>query len=289
MSKKVGASRKIVITLLSFSLSVLIALTGVLCVVSATALSGSYAVKALGKSEFGEIELNRIREHFISYGSAGNVDETFFIGYFEQNVTSKTVTADMAKSVLALYGGEDIKDEKYFFDDLHSALFKYAEEMHMDVEDEEIAQGIREFTGDLIELYGKYVSFPYASSVSPALKKAASLTPLAAAVFALLSIAIAVVILLSYKKKLTPVSFLGASFGGAGLMLIIFPALVLITRQAEKFTLTDEAFRSFFIELANGFTIGLILCGIVFTAAWILLYVLSGKRGNKQSALGGKL
>lgn len=286
MSKKIEASRKIVISLLSFSLSVLFALTGILCVVSVTALRGSYAVKALEKSEFGEIELDRIREHFISYGSAGNVDEAFFIGYFEQNVTSKTVTDDMAKSVRALYSGEVIEDGKYFFDDLYSALFKYAKEMNMDVQDKKIEQGIREFTGDLIELYGNYVSFPYASNVSPALKKAASLAPLTAAVFALLSIAIAVVILLSYKKKYTPVSFLGASLGGAGLMLTVFPALVLITRQANKFTLTDEAFRSFFIKLANGFTVNLILCGIVFIAAWIALYVLFGKRGNNQAAQG---
>ncbi|MGI6744692.1 MAG: hypothetical protein ACOX45_00680 [Acutalibacteraceae bacterium] len=263
--------KKIVIILLSFSLSVLIALTAVLSVTAATIMNRKYAVKALEGSQFGEIELDRIREHFISYGSAGNVEEAFFIKYFEKNISAKTVTDDMAKTVRALYANEDISGEKYFFDALHLALNEYAEEMYMDVEDTDIAHGIKQFTGDLIELYRRYVSIPYASSIAPQLKSLKSLLPIVTFALAFLSIACAAVIFFSFRKKAIPLSYIGASLGGAGLMLISFPLIVLITRQAEKFTLTDEAFRSFFIELINGFTGSLIVCGAVLLAAFIII------------------
>lgn len=265
--------KKTVIVLLSFSLSVLIALSTVLAVTAATVMNSKYAVRALQRSQFGEIELERIKEHFISYGSAGNVEESFFTEYFEINISAKTVTQDMAKTVRALYTDEDISSDKYFFDELYLALNDYAEKMYMDVEDTDIAHGIKQFTGDLIELYRRYVSIPYTASISPQLKSIKDLLPVALLFLAFLTIACACVIFFSFRKKTLPLSYIGASLGAAGLMLTAFPLTVLLTRQAERFTLTDEAFRSFFIEFINGFTVSLIVSGAVLFAAFVIICV----------------
>lgn len=281
MSKKTNSTRKIIITLLSFSLSVILALTGLLSVVFLSILSPRFVGKSLQKSSFGAIELPRIKEHFISYGAAGNVDEAFFTDYFEKNITAETITNDMAKSIYAIYNGSKEENNTEFSDALYNALYKYAEEMYMDVGDKEIREGIRQFANDLTALYNRYISFPYSESISPVIKKAVKLTPLAIAATALLSIAIIVVIFLSYKEKLNAFLYFASAAGGTGLMLTVFPLFILITKQAEKFTLADEAFRSFFIKVMNGFTVNTIICGIVFLLISAIFYFLSLNKKSK--------
>lgn len=281
MSDKTITTRKIIITLLSFSLSVILALTGILSVVFLSLLSPRYIEKSLKKSSFGEIELSRIKEHFISYGAAGNVDEAFFTDYFEKNITAETVTKDMAKSIYAIYSGSKEEANAEFSDALYAALYKYAEEMYMDVNDKEILEGIRQFANDLTALYNKYVSFPYSDNISSVIKRVIKLVPLAIVATALFSIVIITVILLSYKEKLDALLYLAASSGGTGLMLTVLPVLILITKQAEKFTLTDEAFRSFFIKVMNGFIANAIICGIVFLLISAVLYFFSLNKKSK--------
>ncbi|HZK21530.1 MAG TPA: hypothetical protein VFC76_04545 [Oscillospiraceae bacterium] len=281
MNKKINSTRKIIITLLSFSLSVILALTGLLSVVSLTLLNPRYVVKSLQKSSFGEIELPRIKEHFISYGAAGNVEESFFIDYFKENITAETITNDMAKSIFEIYNGIEKENGNEFSNELYNALYKYAANMHMDVESKEIQAGIRQFADDLTALYNRYTILPYSETISPVIKRASKLMPLAIAFLSLFSIIISVIIFLSYKEKLNAYLYFASSLGGTGLMLTAFPLLILITKQAEKFTLTDEALRSFFIKFMNGVTACTIMCGVVFLIISTILYYYAISKKSK--------
>ncbi len=273
MKKNAGASRSIVMTLLSFMLSLLLAAFCAVGVLRVTALSPAYAAKAVERSDFGEIELARVREHFISYGLASNVEESFFVSFFAKNITAQVIEGDMGKSVRALYSGEDISAEKYFYDALYTALMEYAKSNDMDIEDKEIVAGIKEFTSDLLEVYRGYVTFPYADNISPLIKPIIKYTLPVFGVFLVLAAVCAVVILMSYKRRTAPFSYIGSAFGGAGLMLTVLPFIILAGGFIKKFSLTDEAMRSFFVKFLTGGVVCAIIAGLACIAVAAALFV----------------
>ncbi len=273
MKNKAGTSRSVVVTLLSFMLSLLIACACAVGVLRVTVLDPAYAAKAVERSDFGPLELQRVREHFISYGLASNVEESFFTTFFAKNMTAEIIEGDMELSVRALYSGEDIIDEPYFYNVLYSSLTAYAKTRNMNTDDPEIDAGIKEFTTDLIELYRGYVTFPYADSISPLVRQVTDYVLPALAVFLVLAAACAVVIWMSYKRRTAPVSYIGSAFGGAGLMLVVMPLIILIGGLINKFTLTDEALRSFFIEFMTGSIVCLLISGLICIAVAAALFV----------------
>ena len=66
-------------------------------------------MSGLKRSDYAEALHSELKEQFVSYGSAGNVDESFFDSVFENVITPDRIDADTKTVITDFYNGE-VKD-----------------------------------------------------------------------------------------------------------------------------------------------------------------------------------
>ena len=87
MTKNSKAMRRVLCGVVSFLLSFFSCLFVMCLVFKFTVLSSSFLVGVEKRSDYAEALHSELKEQFVSYGSAGNVDESFFDSVFENIIT----------------------------------------------------------------------------------------------------------------------------------------------------------------------------------------------------------
>ena len=87
MTKNSKAMRRVLCGVVSFLLSFFSCLFVMCLVFKFTVLSSSFLVGVETRSDYAEALHSELKEQFVSYGSAGNVDESFFDSVFENIIT----------------------------------------------------------------------------------------------------------------------------------------------------------------------------------------------------------
>ena len=87
MTKNSKAMRRVLCGVVSFLLSFFSCLFVMCLVFKFTVLSPSFLVGVEKRSDYAEALHSELKEQFVSYGSAGNVDESFFDSVFENIIT----------------------------------------------------------------------------------------------------------------------------------------------------------------------------------------------------------
>lgn len=94
MTKNSKAMRRVLCGVVSFLLSFFSCLFVMCLVFKFTVLSPSFLVGVEKRSDYAEALHSELKEQFVSYGSAGNVDESFFDSVFENIITPDRIDED---------------------------------------------------------------------------------------------------------------------------------------------------------------------------------------------------
>ena len=119
MTKNSKAMRRVLCGVVSFLLSFFSCLFVMCLVFKFTVLSPSFLVGVEKRSDYAEALHSELKEQFVSYGSAGNVDESFFDSVFENIITPDRIDEDTKAVITDFYNGEvkdsiDTSDNSYF-------------------------------------------------------------------------------------------------------------------------------------------------------------------------------
>ena len=162
MTKTVKRARSVFCTLLSFLLSMSIALTVACVALELTVLNPTFSVKTAVRSQYSEHLAAELKEEFISYGNACNIDESFFDLVFAEDITPARIDADTETVLREFYAGE--AQDTVHTADLHATLLQrlsdYAVEKGFAVEpsdDNEIYQNLSTIADELCDIYNAYV------------------------------------------------------------------------------------------------------------------------------------
>ena len=231
-----------------------------------TVLSSSFLVGVEKRSDYAEALHSELKEQFVSYGSAGNVDENFFDSVFENIITPDRIDEDTKAVIIDFYNGEvkDSIDTSDIQSELETRLLEYAAEKGFAVDDE-LKNNIKDMAVQFGDLYNSYVSLfsnSYFKSAGNMLKRYNPYADYAAIIAVTLSLIAGLVLRMSYKKRKNVYRYYIYAFSGTALMLLAAPLAAIIGGVGTRINIGTKSLYSF----ASGFMTDT-LWAFVFAAA----------------------
>lgn len=204
MTKNSKAMRRVLCGVVSFLLSFFSCLFVMCLVFKFTVLSSSFLVGVEKRSDYAEALHSELKEQFVSYGSAGNVDESFFDSVFENIITPDRIDEDTKVVITDFYNGEvkDSIDTSDIQSELETRLLEYAAEKGFAV-DNELKSNIKDMAAQFGDLYNSYISLfsnSYFKSAGNMLKRYNPYADYAAIIAVTLSLIAGLVLRMSYKS-----------------------------------------------------------------------------------------
>lgn len=279
MTKTAKRARSVICTVLSFLLSLFVTLSVACAALGLTALNPNFAVKTAVRSQYSEHLAAELKEEFVSYGNACNIDETFFDAVFTNTITPAKIDADTETVLREFYAGE-VKDSVHtdeLRDALLSDLCKYAQDKGYAVEQtegNEMYDNLVTISEELCGIYNAYVSVFSMSVFKTASRMLATYRPCAwygAAAGAVLFSITAVLLRLYYQKKKNYLRFFIYGFSSSALMLAVGPAVALCMRIGNNINIASASLYDFATGMLNGVLLAVLLSALVPALITVLL------------------
>lgn len=287
MTKGAKRFRSVLCGLLSFLLSVSLVLLCILGTLKLTALNPAYTSYVCVHSGYAQSVWEEMKEEFVSYGAACNIDESFFDGVFENIITPQLITEYTKSSVEGFYKNSpsDKTSDEQIKAQLLEALKSYAEEKGFVINDA-LVENLEVISDEMNSMYLVYADMFNTSYFNTASNMLTRYMPLlkwavlGIAVFALLAI---IVIRLFFKKAKNYLRYYIYSASGAALMLAIAPAAALILKIASKINIVNASLYYLATGFINGFLIALLAVAAVMAVITVILTLIraSAVRKNK--------
>lgn len=255
MTKTAKRARAVICTLVSFVMSLSITMTVLCSVLSLTALNPTFAVKTAMRSQYSEHLSAELKEEFISFGNACNVDAAFFDSIFTDVITSESIDRDTESVLREFYAGEvqEKRDTTALEDALFTRLQAYAEEKGFTLSDE-VNENLRGIASELCDVYNAYVSVFSMSVFKTASRMLAKYRPFgwyAAAASALLFAVSAVILRLYFQKKKNYLRYFIYAFSAAALMLLTAPLIALLLDVGGSINIGNASLYDFATGMIN--------------------------------------
>jgi len=286
MTVKTKKLRSVLCGLVSFILCVSLTLLLVLVSLRVTVLNAGYAKMIVQTSGYSSLMHTELKEQFVSYGSACNVDESFFDGVFDSVITPDRIEKDTQTSLEYFYKhNTDGKiDTTELEGEILTKLTDYAREKGFNV-DETLTENLKVMCGEMGELYVTYVGMfntSYFASASNVLKRYMPVFNRAMIGLAVLAILATVVIRLSYAKVKNYTRYYIYACSGSALMLAVAPAVALIMRIGNKINVANASLFSFASSFIN-YAFAAMLVAALITAALTCCTVYVRNKAVKQN------
>ena len=232
-----------------------------------TVLNAGYAKMIAQTSDYSTHMQQELKEQFVSYGSACNVDESFFDDIFEEVITPKRIVKDTQTSLEFFYkhDAEGEIDTSEIEDKIQEKLIAYAETKGFEINDS-LRENLKVMCKEMGDLYVKYVGMfntSYFMSASNILKRYMPVLNGAMIALAVLAIFATVVIRLSFAKVRNYTRFYIYACSGSALMLAVAPIAALIMRIGSKINVANASLFSFASSFINYSFVAMLVAALI--------------------------
>lgn len=279
MTKTAKRARSVICTLLAFLLALSVTLTLICASLALSALNPDFAVKIAARSQYSEHLAAELKEEFISYGNACNIDESFFDAVFSNDITPAHIDADTETVLREFYDGavQDTVSTDSLHDLLLTRLTDYAVRKGFTVEttaENELYQNLSTIADELCDIYNAYVSVFSMSVFKTASRMLATYRPYAwygAGAGAVLFVISAVLLRLYYQKRKNFLRFFIYGFSASALMLAVAPAAALLMRIGNQINIASASLYDLATGMINGTLVAVLISAVVPAAITVLL------------------
>lgn len=279
MTKTAKRARSVICTLLAFLLALSVTLTLICASLALSALNPDFAVKIAARSQYSEHLAAELKEEFISYGNACNIDESFFDAVFSNDITPAHIDADTETVLREFYDGavQDTVSTDNLHDLLLTRLTDYAVRKGFTVEttaENELYQNLSTIADELCDIYNAYVSVFSMSVFKTASRMLATYRPYAwygAGAGAVLFVISAVLLRLYYQKRKNFLRFFIYGFSASALMLAVAPAAALLMRIGNQINIASASLYDLATGMINGTLVAVLISAVVPAAITVLL------------------
>lgn len=274
--------------LLSFLMALSVVVTTLCSLAAVLAHSPSFALAVVKKSGYIEHVQEELKEEFVSYGKASNIDERFFKDFFAKELTVEYVAKDTEKMVDNFFKGAEVTvNTEALEGKLLENLKLYAKEKGYRM-DSTLLKNLEDIAKELSKFYKNYLSILSESYFKTASKMLVRYRPFflygtAAGLF--VCILAAVFIRLFYKENASPFAFYVYAFSGASLMILVAPLTALFMGVADKINIGSAALYSFATGMMKGTLVSAALSSILpilLTVLFAVLYVHACKKEQSK-------
>ena len=286
MTKTAKRVRSVLCTLVSFIMSLLIAGMVLCATLYVTALRADFAVRVTARSQYAQQLTAQLKEEFVSYGNACNIDAEFFDTVFEKVLTTQRIGADTELMLRDFYAG-NVRDS-IPTDDLEAALLEelkgYATQKNFSLDDE-MLKNLQVIASELCEIYNAYISVFSLSYFKTASRMLAEYRPYAlyaAGICAVGFVLSAVILRLFYRKRKNYLRYFIYAFSGATLMLLIAPLAALLAGLGNKISIVSAALYTLASSMINSVLAAMAVSAVVPALCTVLLIVLYNRAHRKN-------
>lgn len=285
MTKTAKRVRSVICTVVSFIMSLCITGTVLCSTLAATALNPSFAASVAARSAYAEHLSEELKEEFISYGNACNINASFFDSVFETAITPARIDTDTQLQLHNFYAGtSEIADTDDLETDLLARLQQYAQDRGFELTDE-VNENLGEIAEELCELYNAYVSvfsMSYFKTVSNMLTQYRPYAWYAAAACALGFVISAVILRLYYQKKKNFLRYFIYAFSGASLMVLAAPLAALIGGVGNRINIASASLYALATDMINS-VFGAMAASAIVPALCTVLLVVVWRRAKREN------
>ena len=208
------------------------------------------------RSEYSEHLSAELKEEFVSFGNACNVDAAFFDSIFTDVITTDSIDRDTEAVLREFYAGQvqEKQDTAALEDALFTRLQAYAVEKGFTLSDE-VNENLRGIASELCDVYNAYVSVFSMSVFKTASRILAKYRPFgwyAAAAGAVLFAVSAVILRLYFQKKKNYLRYFIYAFSAAALMLLTAPLIALIADIGGGINISNASLYDFATGMISG-------------------------------------
>ena len=290
MTKSKKIIRSVLCTVLSFLLALSLTLIGVLCVMKFTVLNPRFTARIAEKSGYAREIWLELKDEFVSYGNACNIDESFFDGIFETVITEKTIDDYPAESITGLYEGRETEpDLTGLYDQLLSELKVYAADKGF-VLDETLNDNLKNMSSEMCDIYRTFAGmfdtsyFKTAFSVMRRYMPVFNKVLIGLCIFAVLTM---IVIRLFFAKAKNYLRYYIYAACGSTLMLAVAPAAAMIMKLGSRINVENASLYNFASGFINSIVVGFLIAATImaaFALVIIIIRLLCIKRETKTAA-----
>ena len=266
----------------SFFIAFFLFLLLFVCISKATLLNKGYLLSTLDKTEYYTAVTKELTEDFKKSAGAAGFQPSIYDGFLKEADVKKEAVAFIDTSFT---GKTAVVDQKSFMDKLDTYLQKIIQKEKLKL-DEDGKLRLQNYVKVNAKGYKQYVQFPFIQYIVMGVQMMDRILPFAIGACVLLLL-LSVIFLIRMKlKKEDTLLFLGSAAGGAGWMLALLPAGILLGGFTHRIRLEPEYFYNFFVAFLDGYLWLLILFGIALILVVSILILFIFKKRNTANAAG---
>lgn len=255
---------------LSFFLSLLLFLIGIVFIIHNTVFNPVYLREQLDKSHYYENVMSEVEDEFASYGNASGFDAAFFKSVVDINDVQLVVN----QSVDSVYGDSDrTADTSGFKQKLYEKLLENVKSRKLSLTRDTDSR-LQLLADTCASTYFQYVRIPYAENISPELKKFERPMVSLEVLFGFLAVVFVLLLFLINRWRHRAIRACIYSVSAVMLMLLVLSAAVFSSDKINRVALLSKSLHALSVSYLSGMAIMFLQVSLILAGLIILLAVL---------------
>lgn len=272
-------SRNIPRWILAFVGSLLLFAIGALVCIRLTLFNQNFMIKQVHEAKYIETIRKDVTESIQDLGRGSNIPPEVL----SDVVTEKMVATNVENYIRGIYQDVpfQLQGEDQIKENIMSNVQQYAQQQNIPI-DEGTQKNLENLANTATKNFSSYIEIPYLMSYGQKVMSFKSSLTLILLVVGASFVLIFTLLLLMVKLKHQRVRWSSITFLGAGLMLVVLPAIIYFSGVINRLGITSEGLYRFVTSYVTTFDLSFVFVGLAAIAIAVLLVIISERMRDRK-------
>lgn len=265
--------------ILAFIGSLLLFAIGALVCIRLTLFNQNFMIKQVHDAKYIETIRKDVTESIQDLGRGSNIPPEVL----SDVVTEKMVATNVENYIRGIYQDVpfQLQGEDQIKDNIMSNVQQYAQQQNIPI-DEGTQKNLENLANTATKNFSSYIEIPYLMSYGQKVMSFKSSLTLILLVVGASFVLIFTLLLLMVKLKHQRVRWSSITFLGAGLMLVVLPAIIYFSGVINRLGITSEGLYRFVTSYVTTFDLSFVFVGLAAIAIAVLLIIISERMRDRK-------
>lgn len=265
--------------ILAFIGSLLLFATITLICIRMTLFNQEFMINQVHKTDYVETIRKDMTESIQDLGRGSNIPPEVLVDV----VPEKTVSMNVDNYIRSIYQEVPFKiqGEDQIKDNILKNVSQYAQQKNITV-DETTQSNLNNLANSATKNYSNYIEIPYLLSYGKKVMAFQSALTMILIIVGVAFVLVFVGLLLMVKMKHQKVRWSSVTFLGAGLMLVVLPAIIYFSGVINRLGIMSEGLYRFVTSYITAFDLSFVFVGLALTVLALLLVLISERMRSKK-------
>lgn len=265
--------------ILAFIGSLLLFAIGALVCIRLTLFNQNFMIKQVHDAKYIETIRKDVTESIQDLGRGSNIPPEVL----SDVVTEKMVATNVENYIRGIYQDVpfQLQGEDQIKENIMNNVQQYAQQQNIPI-DEGTQKNLENLANTATKNFSSYIEIPYLMSYGQKVMSFKSSLTLILLVVGASFVLIFTLLLLMVKLKHQRVRWSSITFLGAGLMLVVLPAIIYFSGVINRLGITSEGLYRFVISYVTTFDLSFVFVGLAAIAIAVLLVIISERMRDRK-------